>query len=55
MASEMKFGVNVAAPFVGMKRDDCIDYPYAKQVRLLASTSILVSYCIELLIIDLYR
>lgn len=34
MASEMKFGVNVAAPFVGMKRDDCIDYPYTKQVRM---------------------
>ncbi|CAM9314722.1 unnamed protein product [Discosporangium mesarthrocarpum] len=29
--SEMKFGVNVAAAFVGMKRDDGSSYPYGKQ------------------------
>ncbi|CAM9285587.1 unnamed protein product [Choristocarpus tenellus] len=27
----MKFGVNVAAPFVGMKRDDGSSYPFARQ------------------------
>lgn len=31
MGSEMKFGVNVAAPFAGMKRDEGSAYPYAKQ------------------------
>lgn len=30
---EMRFGVNTAAPFVGMKREDGSDYPFAKQVR----------------------
>ena len=36
MRNEMKFGVNVAAPFVGMKRDQRhmeSEYPFAKQVR----------------------
>lgn len=28
----MKFGVNVSAPFIGMKRDEGSDYPYAKHV-----------------------
>lgn len=32
MGSEMKFGVNVSAPFIGMKRDEGSDYPYAKHV-----------------------
>lgn len=32
MGSEMKFGVNIAAPFVGMKRSEEDEYPYAKQV-----------------------
>lgn len=35
MGSEMKFGVNIAAPFVGMKRDEDSAYPYAKQVNQL--------------------
>lgn len=34
MESEMKFGVNVAAPFAGMKRDEGSTYPYAKQVSM---------------------
>ena len=32
LGSEMKFGVNTAAPFVGMKREEGNDYPFAKQV-----------------------
>lgn len=38
MGSEMKFGVNVAAPFVGMQRDQISDYPFAKQVRDIRKT-----------------
>ncbi|CAM9856979.1 unnamed protein product, partial [Ectocarpus fasciculatus] len=29
--NEMKHGVNLAAPFVGMKKDESIEYPFAKQ------------------------
>ena len=32
MGSEMKFGVNVSAPFIGMKQDEGSDYHYAKHV-----------------------
>lgn len=32
LGSEMRFGVNTAAPFVGMKREGN-DYPFAKQVK----------------------
>lgn len=31
--NEMKHGVNLAAPFVGMKKEESIEYPFAKQVR----------------------
>ena len=33
LGSEMKFGVNTAAPFVGMKREEGNNYPFAKQVN----------------------
>lgn len=33
LGSEMRFGVNTAAPFVGMKREEGNDYPFAKQVN----------------------
>lgn len=42
MGSEMKFGVNVAAPFAGMKREEGISYPYAKQVSMSISTTCLI-------------
>ncbi|CAM9685225.1 unnamed protein product, partial [Pylaiella littoralis] len=31
VGSEMRFGVNTTAPFVGMKRDEGIEHPFAKQ------------------------
>lgn len=33
VGGEMRFGVNTAAPFVGMKREEGSDYPFAKQVN----------------------
>lgn len=33
MGNEMKFGINIAAPFVGMKREEGSEYPFSKQVR----------------------
>lgn len=35
VGSEMRFGVNTTAPFVGMKRDEGIEHPFAKQVLLI--------------------
>lgn len=32
VGSEMRFGVNTTAPFVGMKREEGAEYPFAKQV-----------------------
>lgn len=30
--TEMRHGVNISAPFVGMKREEGAEYPFAKQV-----------------------
>ena len=32
VGSEMRFGVNTAAPFVGLKREEATGYPFSKQV-----------------------
>lgn len=37
LGSEMRFGVNTAAPFVGMKREEGNDYPFAKQYSIRSS------------------
>eukprot|EP00752_Nemacystus_decipiens_P012157 g10776.t1 len=37
LGSEMRFGVNTAAPFVGMKRENGNDYPFTKQYCIRSS------------------
>lgn len=40
VGSEMRFGVNTAAPFVGLKREEATDYPYSKQVSGMSSVAV---------------
>lgn len=46
LGSEMRFGVNTATPFMGMKREEGIDYPFTKQVRwdMVANTILRMIY-----------
>ena len=48
VGSEMRFGVNTAAPFVGLKREEGSDYPFSKQVSR-------TLYCDFLLVLFLRR
>ncbi len=40
VGSEMRFGVNTAAPFVGLKREEAADSPCSKQVSVLSSFAV---------------